>query len=398
MTDRRPSKARNKPLAKKALPRSSGKTVKLLVGTKKGLFVYTSDRGRNKWKLSGRHFFGEIVNHAVLDPRDQKTVLVAARTGHLGPTVFRSADRGKTWKEAASPPCFPKAPQGQTGKTVGTVFWLTPGHPSEPGVWYAGTTPHALFRSEDGGGSWTEVAELRAYIELLAKKEGFIGETPGGAITHSIRIDPRDAKHMYVGLSTGGVFETKDQGRNWKPLNENVLADFLPEKYPEYGQDPHDLDIHPLFPDRLYQQNHCGIYRLDKPGARWTRIGKSMPKKVGDIGFPIVLHPRDPDIIWVFPMDGTDVWPRTSPGGKPAAYISNNGGTTWKRQDRGFPKENGYFTVMRQAFNADSLDPVGLYLGTSSGEVWASKNGGESWRQIASHLPYILSVEALVVR
>jgi len=372
---------------------------RLLVGTKKGAFFLYSDRRRDKWKLESSHFIGEIINHVVLDPRNSQTMLVAARTGHLGPTVFRSTDLGKTWKEAIRPPAFPKKQKGM-GKAVQQVFWLTPGHPSEPGVWWAGIVPHGLFYSEDNGQNWEEVGSFRKYLERLAQKEGFIGEPPGGGpIIHSIRIDPRDAKHMYVGVSSGGVFESKDRGKTWKPLNQGVVADYLPPptdgSWHEYGQDPHHLAMHPLYPDRLYQQNHCGVYRLDRPGAQWTRIGDHLPKEVGDIGFPIVLHPKDPETIWVFPMDGTSVWPRTSPGGKPAAFKSSNGGKTWKRQSTGFPKEHGYFTTLRQGFVCDQHDPVGLYLGLSSGEVWASADEGDSWRQIAQHLPYILCVEAV---
>jgi hypothetical protein len=137
---------------------------------------------------------------------------------------------------------------------------------------------------------------------------------------HSILIDPRDARHMYIGMSSGGVFETRDQGRSWRPLNQGCRADFLPDPYPEYGHDPHCVRLHPLHPDRLYQQNHCGIYRIERAEGRWVRIGEGMPKKAGDIGFPLVLHPRDPDTLWVFPMDGTTVWPCVSPDGTPAAY------------------------------------------------------------------------------
>jgi photosystem II stability/assembly factor-like uncharacterized protein len=149
----------------------------------------------------------------------------------------------------------------------------------------------------------------------------------------------------------------------------------------------------PSDPDRLYQQNHCGIYRLDRPSHEWTRIGKSMPKSVGDIGFPMVVHPRDADTAWVFPMDGTAVWPRTSPDGKPAAYVTRNGGKTWQRLDAGLPKNQAWWTVKRQAMTADARDPVGLYLGTTSGELWISRDEGRRWACIARHLPEIYAVE-----
>lgn len=373
-------------------------TTRLLVGTKKGAFFFRSDADRTTWRLESNPFFGEIINHAVLDPRDRQTLLVAARTGHLGPTVFRSEDGGESWVEALRPPAFPKADSGG-GKAVQQVFWLSPGHPSEPGVWWAGVVPGGLFRSEDGGRNWEEVAAFNRYLERLAQREGLVGEPPGGGpIVHSVRIDPRDARHMYLGVSTGGVFETRDQGHTWRPLNAGVVADYLPPPadgpWHEYGQDPHHLAIHPLFPDRLYQQNHCGVYRLDRPDEEWTRIGDNLPREVGDIGFPVVVHPRDPDTVWVFPMDGTSVWPRTSPGGRPAAFRSTDGGKSWERQANGFPQEHGYFTTLRQAFVCDRHNPVGLYLGLSCGEVWASTDEGDTWAQIAAHLPYVLCVEA----
>jgi hypothetical protein len=154
------------------------------------------------------------------------------------------------------------------------------------------------------------------------------------------------------------------------------------------------LRLHPLAPDVLYQQNHCGIYRMQRPASRWERIGENMPKQVGDIGFPIVLHPRDPRTVWVFPMDGTEVWPRTSPDGKPAVYVTRDSGASWQRQDRGLPASQAWLSVRRQAMSADAHDPVGLYFGTTSGELWASTDEGAQWRELARYLPLIHSVEA----
>jgi hypothetical protein len=178
-------------------------------------------------------------------------------------------------------------------------------------------------------------------------------------------------------------------------MNEGLLADFFPDKYPEFGQDPHCVVLSPSNPDRLYQQNHCGVYRLDRPGERWDRIGKQLPPQVGDIGFPIVAHPRDPDTAWVFPMDGTAVWPRTSPGGKPSVFRTRNGGRNWTRHARGFPTAQGWLTVFRQAMKSDTRDPVGLYLGTTAGEIWASRDEGEAWTRVAAYLPRILAIEVV---
>ena len=366
--------------------------VSVLIGTRKGAYILRGDKSRRTWKLSDIMFLGQIIHHLVVDPRDGKTILAAARTGHLGPTMYRSTDFGKTWKESERPPAFPKVPEGQTGLVLNHVFWLTPGHASQPGVWYAGSSPQGLFRTEDGGRTWEGVAGFNEHPMRNTWCGGDKDGTPDGPKMHSINIDPRNPKHMYIGMSSGGVFETTDGGSDWKPLNKGCAADFLPVPDPEFGHDPHSVSLHPLMPDRLYQQNHCGIYRMERPEGAWIRIGNNMPKKVGDIGFPIVLHPRDPDTVWVFPMDGTGVWPRTSPEGKPAGYVTRNAGKTWKRLDTGLPKP-AWFTVKRQAMVSDRHDPVGLYLGTTSGELWASRNEGAKWTCLANHLPEIYSVE-----
>ncbi|MGH9273344.1 MAG: WD40/YVTN/BNR-like repeat-containing protein, partial [Acidimicrobiales bacterium] len=276
----------------------------LLIGTRKGMWTLTPDAERTAWHLDGPTWLGHVIHHAVADPRDASVVLAAARTGHLGPTVFRSKDRGSTWTEATSPPQF------RTGdpldRAVNKVFWLTPGHADEPGSWYAGGSPQGLFRSDDAGDTWSPVDGWNDHPSWPEWAEWPEENTPDGSMLHSVLVDPRDPAHLYVGLSGGGVFESTDGGSDWQPLNGGCAADFLPDPDAPFGHDPHTVRLHPARPDRLYQQNHCGIYRLDRPAHRWERIGDNMPRDVGDIGFPIELHPRDPDTAWVFPMDGTD--------------------------------------------------------------------------------------------
>jgi hypothetical protein len=376
------------------MPGAAQHPLLLLIATRKGAFLLRTSVDRARFSVEGPHFLGQIVHHAVLDPRDRRSMLLAASTGHLGPTVFRSDDFGVTWQEAAHPPQFSKATEGRRARAVDHVFWLTPGHPNEPGVWYAGTSPQGLFRSEDGGSTWRGVEALNDHPMLDTWTGGEQDGTPDGPKLHSILIDPRDPRRIYVGMSSGGVFTSDDKGATWGPLNIGSRAEFLPNALPEYGQDPHRVALHPLRPDRLYQQNHCGIYRMDRPEDRWIRIGEAMPPDIGDIGLPLALHAREPDTAWVFPMDGSTVWPRVSPGGRPAVYVTRDAGASWQRQDRGLPRRQAWLTVKRQAMCADELDPVGLYFGTTSGELWASRDEGGQWRCIVRHLPEIYAVEA----
>lgn len=366
----------------------------LYIATRKGIWIATAGADRRTWSLDGPRFLGQQVHHVVLDPRDHKTLLCASRQWHLGPTVFRSHDGGATWKEAEVPPQFVKGEP--RGRAVDHVFWLTPGHADEPAVWYAGTSPKGLFRSDDGGVTWAPVAGFNDHPEQHKWVGSDKDETPDGGKLHSIVVDPRDPAHLYLSMSGGGTFESTDRGADWRPLNLGVSAEFFPPSDDGserlYGHDPHCMVLHPAAPDRLWQQNHCGIYRLDRPADRWERVGNAMPKEIGDVGFPVVVHPRDVETAWVFPMDGTGDWPRTSPGGRPAVYATRDAGASWTRHDEGLPRDQAWWTVKRQSMCADARDPVGLYLGTTSGEVWASDDEGASYHCLFRHLPQIHSV------
>jgi hypothetical protein len=376
----------------------------VMVATRKGAWLFHSDAKRKTWKADGPHFLGHTITHTVLDPRDGRTLLAAAKTGHLGPTIFRSTNLGRTWKEAKQPPAFTQptpSPSALPGRAVDHTFWLTPGHASERDTWYAGTSPQGLFRSEDGGVSWTPLPSVNDSAQFREWMGSAQDGTPDGPKLHSILVNPRNAAHLYFAMSGGGVHESRDAGLSWTTLIKGmeVVGGF--DVNTVTFHDPHCMRLCPTNPDRLYQQNHCGIYRMDRnddasqdrAGNTWQRIGRKMPKRVGDIGLPMVVHPRDPDTAWVFPMDGTDVWPRTSPQGRPAAYVTRNAGKTWQRLDNGLPESQAWWTLKRQAMTVDAQPTPALYLGTTSGELWMGFDEGERWVNIARHLPEIYAVE-----
>lgn len=384
------------PAARRSKPR-----LVVLVATRKGAWIFHSDTGRKTWQTDGPHFLGHVVSHLVLDPRDGRTLLAAARTGHLGPTIFRSTNLGRTWKEARLPPAFAAPTGGLPGRSVDHTFWLTPGHASESGTWYAGTSPQGLFRSEDGGETWSPLPSVNDNAPFREWMGTAQDGTPDGPKLHSVIVDPRDASHLYFAMSSGGVHESRDAGLSWTPLVKGLEVIEGVDPADLSCHDPHCMRLCPSNPDRLYQQNHCGIYRLDRgPAAAgaasadtWHRIGRKMPKRVGDIGFTMAVHPRDADTAWVFPMDGTTVWPRTSPDGRPAAYVTRNAGRTWQRLDQGLPASQAWWTLKRQAMTVDGQPKPALYLGTTSGELWIGREEGARWSNLARHLPEIYAVE-----
>jgi hypothetical protein len=380
---------------------ASPKRLVILVATRKGAWLFHGDARRKAWVADGPHFLGHTISHVQLDPRDGRTLLAAAKTGHLGPTVFRSTNLGRTWKEARQPPAFANPAGELPSRSVDHTFWLTPGHASERDTWYAGTSPQGLFRSEDGGISWVPLPAVNDDPQFREWMGSAQDGTPDGPKLHSVIVDPRDPSHLYFAMSGGGVHESLDAGRSWATLIKGLEVVEGFDAATITFHDPHCVRLCPSNPDRLYQQNHCGIYRLDRsadpavdPSApTWQRIGRKMPKRVGDIGFPMVVHPRDADTAWVFPMDGTTVWPRTSPDGRPAAYVTRNAGRTWQRLDQGLPESQAWWTCKRQAMTVDAQAAPALYLGTTSGELWIGRDEGARWSNIARHLPEIYAVE-----
>ena len=411
-----PARTSSSKASTKASSQASSKTAKqaarktaptprqvLLVATRKGAWFFHSDGKRKTWTVDGPHFLGHTLSHVVLDPRDGRSLLAAAKTGHLGPTIFRSTNLGRTWKEAKQPPAFANSANAAgalPARSVDHSFWLTPGHASESGSWYVGTSPQGLFRSEDGGDSWKPLPAINDDAQFREWMGTVQDGTPDGPKLHSVIVDPQDAKHLYFAMSGGGVHESRDAGQSWSTLIKGLqVVDGFDAGSVSF-HDPHCVRLCPSRPDRLYQQNHCGIYRMDRAGDTaqpsndsWQRIGLKMPKRVGDIGFPMVVHPRDADTAWVFPMDGGTVWPRTSPDGRPATYVTRNAGRSWQRLDHGLPESQAWWTVKRQAMTVDTQTSPALYLGTTSGELWIGRDEGARWSLIARHLPEIYAVE-----
>ena len=362
---------------KQAIETNTNKAeILLLVSTSKGGFIYYSNPDRLVWEINGPHLLGSIIHHMVLDPRNNKTILMAAKTKANGVTIFRTTNFGKTWKPAENPPHNDKV-------KFAHIFRIVPGHKSEPGVWYAGTSPQGLFRSSDDGKTWDSVDGFNENKEILKLIKSQSEELLKYQKLHSILINPEDKNHMIIGMAHGGVFESKDYGESWINLNYN-LSD-------SDNQNPYCLLSHPLNHNNLFQQNQAGIYRLKLGQKKWKHIGNALD--IGDFGFSICLDPYDENKIWTFPMAGTDIWSRVCPNGQPAVYCTQNNGKSWYRQDIGFPIWNAWFSVLSRCMITDNLKNTGLYLGTTSGSVWMSNNGGNNWRQILAHLPKIYSLE-----
>jgi photosystem II stability/assembly factor-like uncharacterized protein len=351
-------------------------TVTLLVGTRKGLFQLHSD-DRRSWKLDDPMLEGWDILHAIVDERDG-TLYTAANTFPYGSTVQRSQDMGKTW-ERTEEIGLPE----DTGLTLERTWHVRPGN--EPGEVWLGAAPGALLRSTDGAKTFETVRSLTQHDTRDQWNPG-----AGGMCCHSIQLDTSDPDRMYVAISAAGAFRTDDSAASWKPVNKNVAAGFMPDPYPEVGQCVHKLLVHPSQPDRLWQQNHCGVYRSDDRGDTWERLdGNGLPS---EFGFPIMIHPNDPDVAWVIPEVGAEN--RVTAEGRLGVYRTRDAGASWELTANGLP-EHAWTGVLREASSSDGLDPVGLYFGTQGGSVWVSPDEGDEWIEAASNLPPILSVETV---
>ncbi len=378
---------------------STQSNVSVLVGTRKGGFIFTSDRDRKQWSVSDLLFKGWNVMHMVMDPRDRR--LYAAITHFVfGPTIHYSDDLGQTWTPTPEPPKFSRpsvsgrpggtpeeAYSGQpipdTPEEVLKVWNIEPGRVDEPDVLYAGVQPAALFKSTDRGQSWVLNESLYDHPQRGKWNPG-----AGGLCLHSIVLDPRDHNRMYIAVSAAGVYRTDDGGQSWQPRNKNVLVDFEGKSYPEFGQCVHKLALHPSRPDVLFQQNHCGVYRSDNCGDDWIDLGEG--KLPSRFGFPIVVHPHDPQTIYLM-LEESDQF-RMSVDNQVAVWRSRDSGENWQRITAGLPQK-AHVVVLREAMAADNLDPAGLYAGTDTGQLFYSRDDGDHWEILADFLPPIQSVE-----
>ncbi len=382
---------------------STRSKVNVLVGTRKGGFIFSSDQDRRQWAVSDVLFKGWNMMHMVMDSRNQR---LHAALDHFvfGATTHYSDDMGKTWKQCPAPPKFTRpSVSGRPGGTpeeaysgrpipespeqVLKVWNIEPGRSDEPDVLYAGVQPAALFKSTDNGESWVLNESLYDHPQRGKWNPG-----AGGLCLHSIVLDPRDHNRMYVAVSAAGVYRTDDGGQSWQPRNKNVLADFEAKTFPEFGQCVHKLALHPSHPDVLFQQNHCGVYRSDNRGDDWIDLGQD--KLPSRFGFPMVVHPHQPETIYVM-LEESDQF-RMSVEGQAAVWRSKDSGESWQRITAGLPA-NAHVVVLREAMVADNLSPAGLYAGTDTGQLFYSRDDGDNWEILADFLPPIQSLEIAMI-
>jgi len=351
----------------------------------KGAFLVWSDASRAEWRIEGPHFRGESVYALAMDQRGgRRRMLAATRSMHWGAVIRASDDFGATWSEPDRQNV--RFAEGSDDALV-NVWQIRPGRASEPDVLYCGVEPAALFESRDGGESWSPVEGLLNHEHRKRWQPG-----GGGLCLHTIVPDPADGQRMGVAISTGGFYRTDDGGRSWSPRNVGVRAVFLPDPYPEFGQCVHKVVHHPSRPERLFLQNHWGLYRSDDWGDQWHDVANGVPS---DFGFAMEVHPHDPDTVYIVPLDSDQF--RCVPEAKLRVYRTRDAGASWQPLETGLPQHDAYDTVLRDALAADGHDPAGIYFGTRGGKLYGSADAGESWTEIAADLPPIVCVKAAVI-
>jgi photosystem II stability/assembly factor-like uncharacterized protein len=382
--------------------------VRVLVGTRKGAFILSSDGRRERWSVQGPLFAGWEIYHMKGSGVDPDRIYASQTSGWFGQVIQRSSDGGRTFEQPGSP-----AQQGQsnrfeydtspeTGRPLTTHQWydgtqhawefarvwhLEPSR-NDPDIVYAGVEDAALFRSTDGGCSWQEMPGLRGHGSGPAWQPG-----AGGMCLHTIVLDPANARRMYVAISAAGAFRTDDGGETWKPINHGLVSQYIPEPEAEVGHCVHRIAMHAARPGTLYMQKHWDVMRSDDAGEHWYEISGNLPS---DFGFPIEVHAHEPDTVYVVPIrSDAEHFP---PDGRLRVYRSRTGGHEWEALTTGLPQQDCYVNVLRDAMAVDTLDPCGVYFGTTGGQVYVSADAGDSWIPIVRDLPAVLSVEVQTLR
>ncbi len=363
--------------------------VRVLVGTRKGAFVLSSDAARKRWSVEGPHFGGWEIYHLKGSPVHPDRIYASQTSGWFGQVMQRSDDGGKTWEAVGNRFVYDGVP--------GTHRWYdgTP-HPWEfarvwhlepslhdPEVVYAGAEDAALFRSDDGGTTWAELAGLRTHPSAPNWQPG-----AGGMCLHTVLLDPRDSARIYCAISAAGAFRSDDAGATWKPINRGLKSEGIPDPDAEVGHCVHRLAMHPSHPDVLFMQKHWDVMRSDDAGESWREVSGNLPT---DFGFPIDVHAHEPETIYVVPIKSdSEHYPLD---GALRVYRSRTGGDLWEALTNGLPQRDCYVNVLRDAMAVDALDPCGVYFGTTGGQVYASPDSGDNWEAIVHDLPPVLSVE-----
>ncbi|MCC6322594.1 MAG: exo-alpha-sialidase [Phycisphaerales bacterium] len=391
--------------------------VRVLVGTKKGAFILTSDGTRRKWSVAGPHFAGWEVYHMKASPVDPNRIYASQSSGWFGQVMQRSDDGGKTWHQPGTPAGEPMTtpdgmPKGESnkflydvappgGRPLTTHQWYDgTQHPWEfkrvwhvepslgdPDTAYAGVEDAAIFKTTDGGKTWSELSGLRGHPSGSQWMPG-----AGGMGAHTIILDRKNKGRMYVAISAAGTFRSDDEGKSWRPINKGLVSNFMPDPTAEVGHCVHRIALHPSKPDTLFMQKHWDVMRSDDGGANWREVSGDLPT---DFGFPIDVHAHEPETIYVVPITSDSL--HYPPEGKLRVYRSRTGGNQWEPLTRGLPQQDCYVNILRDAMCVDSLQPCGVYFGTTGGQVYGSADGGETWEAIVRDLPGVLSVEVSVV-
>ena len=392
--------------------------VRVLVGTRKGAFELEADGQRKNWNVSGPHFPGWEIYHVKGSPADPDRLFASQTSGWFGQIIQRSDDGGKTWHQPGTPPGEPtKTPDGmpkgesnkfaydespETGKPLTThqwydgsqkpwVFkrvWHVEPSRTDPDMVYAGVEDAALFRSSDGGQNWKELSGLRGHGTGPQWQPG-----AGGLCLHTIIEDPKDPKRLFVAISSAGAFRTDDGGTTWKPINQGLRSEYIPDPNAEIGHCVHRIALHPSRPNVLFMQKHWDVLRSDNAGDSWKEVSGNLPS---DFGFVIDVNANDPETIYVVPIKSDSE--HFVPDGKLRVYRSRSGGNEWEALTNGLPQKDCYVNVLRDAMAVDSLDKCGVYFGTSGGQVYASADDGDTWAPIVRDLPPVLSVEVQTLR